>query len=156
MLRQAISTKAGQWASYFVQMSRRRAYAHLRASSTHVHTESSTENNATEQKKQLVLLDFLPLVYKSYYASKYLDISLPFSQVFGPEGAFATGESAPCFSGTCAVCLLLVFLCDDVRLRCPWECNENTHSTIEYGVLFHQVNCPIGEQPGARHNDLCE
>ena len=66
--------------------------------------ETRSEGKKTKKKKKLLLLDFMPIMYKSYFASTQLDISLPFSRVFGHQSQGAWLPSLPFHqSRQCAV-----------------------------------------------------
>ena len=100
-----------------------------------------------------MLLDFLPLVYKSYYASEYLDLSLPFDSVYGQ----AAVHDADLFSGSLASISKLpvsaikyvdrhfyfirVSTPIDSSERRPWR--RPTSCASEYRLLLHKGNRTI-------------
>ena len=66
------------------------------------------KNTKKKKKKKLVLLDFLPIVYKSFYASSYIDMSMPFSKVYGDtEPPWTTYSSSPGRSVGWLVCIFI-------------------------------------------------
>ena len=92
---------------------------------------STSVDFADESKKKLLLIDFMPIVYKSFYASAHMEFSLPFSKVFG----HSTGSKTTFGTFSKQVEFLLVY----------WMNLEMTFNVVKYfGRIIVAVSllCP--------------